>query len=518
MNYRTFRLVPVFVLSAMPVLNVGHVHAQTPGQIPVFDLPLTGSCNMGGGNNCVNSVITQDPSGKIGIRVGTPVDQLDVNGAISGTQYNIAGARVVGVSGVDNLSVGVGAGASNTTGTNNAFFGSAGVFNTEGSSNAFFGSSAGVRNTTGRENAYFGTNAGPSNTEGINHAFFGFEAGRDDTSFCCNASFGAFAGRSNTRGIGNSFFGYGAGNHNTTGGQNAFFGLNAGGGNTTGSSNTFFGTAAGISNASAEENTAIGFEALYGSGDATGNGNTASGFQALRSNSSGRFNTAIGHSALLSSFNSFFNTASGADALRNNTGSGNTAVGWSSLVSNTTGFNNTAIGFKADVAINNLSNATAIGAGAVVNTSNKVRIGNGVVTRIEGEVPFTAVSDKTKKENFLPLDGEEVLKKIRHIPVTTWNLIGHDPKQFRHYGPTAQDFFAAFGDDGLGTIGTPTTITSGDVEGVLMIAVQALEQRTAEQSEEIDALRSDNTTLKARIEDLERLVKGIQTARREATE
>jgi hypothetical protein len=39
---------------------------------------------------------------------------------------------------------------------------------------------------------------------------------------------------------------------------------------------------------------------------------------------------------------------------------------------------------------------------------------------------------------------------------------------------------AAFGHDGLGQIGSETTINSGDLAGILMIAVQALEKRTAE--------------------------------------
>jgi len=73
---------------------------------------------------------------------------------------------------------------------------------------------------------------------------------------------------------------------------------------------------------------------------------------------------------------------------------------------------------------------------------------------IEGQVAFTASSDKTKKENFQPVDGEEVLGKIRGFELTSWNFIGHDPKEFRHYGPMAQDFFAAFGNDGIGQIGT----------------------------------------------------------------
>jgi hypothetical protein len=64
----------------------------------------------------------------------------------------------------------------------------------------------------------------------------------------------------------------------------------------------------------------------------------------------------------------------------------------------------------------------------------------------------------------------------------------------------AQEFFAAFGQDAVGTIGTPTTINSGDLEGILMVAVQALEKRTAE-----------NADLRGRIEALEKLVKGTTT-------
>ena len=128
----------------------------------------------------------------------------------------------------------------------------------------------------------------------------------------------------------------------------------------------------------------------------------------------------------------------------------------------------------------NLNNATAIGNGAVVDANNKIRLGDTAVTVIEGQVAFTFPSDKTKKENFQPVDGEEVLGKIRGFELSSWNFIGHDPKEFRHYGPMAQEFFAAFGHDGVGQIGSETTINSGDLAGILMIAVQALEKRTAE--------------------------------------
>jgi Chaperone of endosialidase len=196
----------------------------------------------------------------------------------------------------------------------------------------------------------------------------------------------------------------------------------------------------------------------------TGGLNTASGVDALANNTIGNFNSASGHSALLT----------------NTTGSLNTASGYQALISNTTGTSNTAIGAFANVSAGNLTNATAIGNFATVDTSNKIRLGNTAITVIEGQVAFTSSSDKTKKENFQPVDGEAVLGKIRGFELSSWNFMGHDPKQFRHYGPMAQDFFAAFGYDGVGQIGSETTINSGDMAGILMIAVQALEKRTAE--------------------------------------
>jgi len=66
-------------------------------------------------------------------------------------------------------------------------------------------------------------------------------------------------------------------------------------------------------------------------------------------------------------------------------------------------------------------------------------------------------------------------------------------------GPVAQDFFAAFGNDGIGTIRTPTTINSGDMAGILVIAVQALEKQNRD-------LKAENAQVKARMDALERLV------------
>jgi hypothetical protein len=63
----------------------------------------------------------------------------------------------------------------------------------------------------------------------------------------------------------------------------------------------------------------------------------------------------------------------------------------------------------------------------------------------------------------------------------------------------AQDFFAAFGHDAVGQIGTETTINSGDLAGILMIAVQALEKRTAELRQK----QAQIAVLESRLEALE---------------
>ena len=181
----------------------------------------------------------------------------------------------------------------------------------------------------------------------------------------------------------------------------------------------------------AQGNTILGTGALQN--NTTGSFNTAVGLQTLFSNSTGSLNTASGVNALFSNTTGNSNTANGFSALQNNTtGFQNTAGGISALGSNTTGSSNTAIGASADVSLGNLSNATAIGAGAFVNANNKIRLGNSFVTVIEGQVAFTFPSDKTQKENFQPMDGEEVLGKIRGFELSSWNFIGHDPKKFRH--------------------------------------------------------------------------------------
>jgi trimeric autotransporter adhesin len=125
-----------------------------------------------------------------------------------------------------------------------------------------------------------------------------------------------------------------------------------------------------------------------------GSYNTADGSGTLWSNISGSFNTATGANALYNNTRGGTNLASGSSALYfNTTGSLNTAVGGMALYNNRTGSFNTGIGYNTSLSRDSFSNATAIGYGAIVNASNKVRIGNSAVTSIEGAAPFSVVSD-----------------------------------------------------------------------------------------------------------------------------
>jgi hypothetical protein len=102
---------------------------------------------------------------------------------------------------------------------------------------------------------------------------------------------------------------------------------------------------------------------------------------------------------------------------------------------------------------------------------------------------WSVISDSTRKENFRTADGKLFLKKISTMRLGSWNYKGQDAKQYRHYGPMAQDFFAAFGHDELGVIGEDKSINQADFDGVNLIAIQAL-------IKEVEALKAENKNLK----------------------
>jgi hypothetical protein len=122
---------------------------------------------------------------------------------------------------------------------------------------------------------------------------------------------------------------------------------------------------------------------------------------------------------------------------------------------------------------------------------------------------WSSLSDRNRKENFLAVDGEEILARLRHIPVSTWNY-RTQARSIRHLGPVAQDFAAAFG---LGE--SNLLINTVDVDGVNMAGVQAVAARTDLLRTQVESLTAENAALRGRVSELEaglRRVEALLTA------
>ncbi|MBD2757220.1 tail fiber domain-containing protein [Spirosoma validum] len=119
---------------------------------------------------------------------------------------------------------------------------------------------------------------------------------------------------------------------------------------------------------------------------------------------------------------------------------------------------------------------------------------------------WQTISDSTRKENFRLTDGTSFLQKISNMRLGSWNYKGQDAKTYRHYGPMAQDFFAAFGQDELGTIGEDKSINQADFDGVNLIAIQALIQKVEKLEAELAASKERESTTQARLAKIESLL------------
>ncbi|MDU0371487.1 tail fiber domain-containing protein [Hymenobacter endophyticus] len=90
---------------------------------------------------------------------------------------------------------------------------------------------------------------------------------------------------------------------------------------------------------------------------------------------------------------------------------------------------------------------------------------------------WQTLSDSTRKERRVLADGNVFLARINGLRLGSWNYKGQSPDTMRHYGPMAQDFYQAFGHDGVGRSGNSTSINQADFDGVNLIAIQALYRR-----------------------------------------
>jgi len=114
---------------------------------------------------------------------------------------------------------------------------------------------------------------------------------------------------------------------------------------------------------------------------------------------------------------------------------------------------------------------------------------------------MTIVSDRNKKENFTPVDGKELLSRLKQLSVTRWNYRNETPS-VTHIGPTAQDFYKTFG------VGNDEKVISPiDPAGISLAAIQELMRQLDElkslvnyQQAAIGLLKAENSELKASLE------------------
>ncbi len=147
----------------------------------------------------------------------------------------------------------------------------------------------------------------------------------------------------------------------------------------------------------------------------------------------------------------------------------------------------------------NLSTGVTIQSGASVSNWGQ---SSAVISTSTGALLTTGgiwqnASDVNRKHLFEDIRPDDVLARLRTLPIRTWSYKVEDD-DVRHLGPTSQDFYAAFG---LGT--DELSIGTVDADGVALASIQALDSRTLSQEERLLALERENAELKARLRRLE---------------
>ena len=262
--------------------------------------------------------------------------------------------------------------------------------------NTSVGNNAGASNTTGDANSFFGYESGYSNTIGRANTSIGYKLFFFNTTGSYNTAIGANTLYYNTIGVCNTAIGVSAGITNTTGNYNVFLGLNSGYNNTTASFNTFIGSYSGTNNTTAQYNTFVGYAS--GTSNTIGSSNSFFGNDSGYSNTSGVINTFVGDKS------GYYNTIGNASTyvgsnagFNNTTGSNNTFIGTNSgmyladgVTPMTIAVNSSFLGTNTKSFANNQTNEIAIGFSAIGKGTNTVNIGNTSITNtyLNGAVTF----------------------------------------------------------------------------------------------------------------------------------
>jgi hypothetical protein len=254
-----------------------------------------------------------------------------------------------------------------------------------------------------------------------------------------------------------------------------------------------------VTKSTADASTSMGYltEANGAASTAMGNETTASGSAA----------TALGNQTTANGDASF---ASGASTTASGTAS--TAMGVLASTNNFMGSfvigDASTYGTTNAIVSNSASNQMTMrfAGGYQLYSNNLTNIG---VSLSAGGNSWSSISDSTKKENFQAVNGDIFLENLSRLKLGSWNYKGQNPTTFRHFGPMAQEIFHYFGNDGIGTIGCDTTLSTADMDGIMMICLQALENRTTALMEQNRKLSDENYLLIQRLEKVEIIIEKI---------
>jgi len=284
---------------------------------------------------------------------------------------------------------------------------------------------------------------------------------------------------------------------------------------------------------------AVGYNALLG--NTTGSQNTASGAFALEMNTANN-NVAVGYNALLSNTTGDENTAAGFQTLTSNTsGIHNTAVGVDALYSNTTGGHNIGIGENGGFALTTGSNNIDIGNFGNAGEANTIRIGdggtqtrafiagirgettgvpNGVTVLIDSQGQLGTVSSSRRFKTDIRDMGNASSALMRLRPVTFKYKPELDPSGTKQYGLIAEEVEEVLPDlvarDKDGNI---ETVKYHLLSALLLNELQKQQHAQHAQADQIRELRTqnqqvvrDNADLKARLDDVQRVVQRLNSA------
>jgi hypothetical protein len=206
-------------------------------------------------------------------------------------------------------------------------------------------------------------------------------------------------------------------------------------------------------------------------------------------------------------------------------GAGAVALGWQSTAdanySVAIGQRASTNGYTGAIVISDQSNSDSLQASAANQFSLRAAGGIRLFTNATkttgvqvaaGGSSWAVISDRNRKQDFLHVDGEDVLRRLRSVSVSTWRYRDEQDRSTFHIGPMAQDWHAAFGftaDD--------RTINMSDFDGVNLAAIEALEARTAQlqqKAAEVDRLRAELADTQRRLAALEEAVNRLQASQR----